>query len=252
MTGRFRWSAVAAVAASLAALAGIWQLAGALNWLGSSWASIPDIARFMADGQSAALLGTSMLDTAREAAVGGLFGYSAAVACAVLAATVSRSRATLDRAAVIIQTTPAVAVGPVLVTVVDRSLVPMITAGLGAFFLTYLTAAPNFTAARANAAEFLIAAGAGRWRVLWLARLPATIPVFAEALRLAAPASLVGALLGEWFGFDTGIGALLLSAQSNGQRALLWSCAVTVTACSLAVYGLLTWMASAANTRFAL
>ena len=249
MTARRR---AVAVPASLAVLGGIWQAAGALGVLGSSWASVPDIARVVADRQSAALLGTSMLATAREAAVGMAFGYAAAVALAVLAATVSRSRPVLDRAAVIVQTTPAVAVGPVLITVLDRSLVPVITAALSAFFLTYLTATPNFAAVRENGAEFLTASGAGPWRVLWLARLPATVPVFVEALRLAAPASLVGALLGEWFGFDTGIGALLLSAQSNGQRALLWACAATVTACSLAVYGMLTWLASAATNRFSL
>jgi ABC-type nitrate/sulfonate/bicarbonate transport system permease component len=249
---RIPWPMLLAAPVSTAVLAGIWQLAGSQGLLGSSWVSVAAIARFMAHRSSASLLGTSLLDTAREAAIGALFGFPAAVCAAVVAATLTRTRATLDRVAVIVQTTPAVAVGPILVTVIDRALVPMITAGLGAFFLTYLTAVPNFAAIRESSAEYLTAAGAGRWRVLWLVRLPATLPVFVEGLRLAAPAALVGALLGEWFGFDTGIGALLLAAQANGQRELLWACAVTVTAASLAAYALLTWLAWAANHRFRL
>jgi NitT/TauT family transport system permease protein len=43
------------------------------------------------------------------------------------------------------------------------------------------------------------------------------------ALRLSAALSLVGAIVGEWFGDSIGIGVLLLQAMFNEQMVGLWA-----------------------------
>ncbi|HEY4065905.1 MAG TPA: ABC transporter permease, partial [Burkholderiaceae bacterium] len=50
------------------------------------------------------------------------------------------------------------------------------------------------------------------------------------ALRLAASLSLVGAIVGEWFGDTVGLGVLLLQAMYNENSIALWA---ALLACAL-------------------
>jgi ABC-type nitrate/sulfonate/bicarbonate transport system permease component len=58
------------------------------------------------------------------------------------------------------------------------------------------------------------------------------------ALKLAAPAALVGAIFGEWFGADRGLGLLLLMSMQNFVVAQLWAVAFLCTGVAIALYGL--------------
>ena len=53
--------------------------------------------------------------------------------------------------------------------------------------------------------------------------LPAALPQIFVALRLGASLSLVGAIVGEWFGDTTGIGVLLLQAMYTENVVALWA-----------------------------
>jgi NitT/TauT family transport system permease protein len=53
-------------------------------------------------------------------------------------------------------------------------------------------------------------------------QLPTALPHIFLALRLASSLSLVGAIVGEWFGDTTGIGVLLLQAMFTENVVALW------------------------------
>lgn len=75
--------------------------------------------------------------------------------------------------------------------------------------------------------------GAGRWQVLWKLRLPAALPFLFVALRVTTTTALIGAIVGEWFGDNRGIGTLILQALYTEDTVRLWcgivACAVVGT-----------------------
>jgi NitT/TauT family transport system permease protein len=53
---------------------------------------------------------------------------------------------------------------------------------------------------------------AGRWAVLWKLRVPASLPYVFAALKLAATASVVGAIIGELpSGLQSGLGGAIIN-----------------------------------------
>jgi NitT/TauT family transport system permease protein len=81
--------------------------------------------------------------------------------------------------------------------------------------------------------------------------VPQAIPAFFDGLTLAAPAAVLGATIGEWFGAPMGLGLVLVSAMQNYQMALLWSAALAATIMSLAAYLLFVQLQRVAVRRFA-
>ena len=73
------------------------------------------------------------------------------------------------------------------------------------------------------------------WQSFVRVRLPASLPYLITALKLGAPAAVLGATVGEWLG-TAGIGYLLFSSMVNFQIELLWATMVIATAVALAGY----------------
>jgi NitT/TauT family transport system permease protein len=65
--------------------------------------------------------------------------------------------------------------------------------------------------------------GATRTQILTRLQLPTALPQIFVALRLGSSLSLVGAIVGEWFGDTTGLGVLLLQAMFNENVVGIWA-----------------------------
>jgi len=81
--------------------------------------------------------------------------------------------------------------------------------------------------------------------------VPGAVPAFVDGLRLAAPAAVLGTVLGEWFGAPRGLGAISVSALQNLRVPQMWAAALLCVACSLAAYIVLTTLHRRALARFA-
>src|SRR5262249_54909340 len=77
---------------------------------------------------------------------------------------------------------------------------------------------------------------APRWRRLRLLQFPGALPAIGDALKIAVPAAILGAVIGEWFGAERGLGVLLESAMYNYQIPLLWSAALVSALVSVLGY----------------
>jgi NitT/TauT family transport system permease protein len=66
---------------------------------------------------------------------------------------------------------------------------------------------------------------ASRWDTLRYLRFPAALPYIFSGLRVAAPLSLIGAILVDFLGARNGLGYLLVASLSIGssQSTLLWA-----------------------------
>ena len=151
------------------------------------------------------LLFHKLLFTAKEAAAG--FGLGAVIGFA-LAVLLVHSRF-LERGLmpyiVGTQTIPILAVAPMVVVWLNPKL-PGSLQGWGAVaviaaYLTFFPVAMNtlrgLQSADTRALELMRTYAASRRTVLWKLRVPASLPYVFSALRLAAGASVVGAIIGE-------------------------------------------------------
>jgi NitT/TauT family transport system permease protein len=168
----------------------------------------------------ATILFHKSLFTAKEAAAG--FALGAVVGFA-LAIVLVHSRL-LQRGflpyIVASQTVPILAIAPMVVVWVN----PKLPAGLNgwgavAVIASYLTFFPvtinalrGLQSADARALELMRTYAASRWTVLWKLRVPASLPYVFAALKIAATASVVGAIIGELpSGLQSGLGGAIIN-----------------------------------------
>jgi NitT/TauT family transport system permease protein len=72
-------------------------------------------------------------------------------------------------------------------------------------------------------------AGGNPWRIFLKVRLRNAVPYIADALKVAFPLALVGSIVGEFIGGNTGIGFLILSGQFNLDTALVFASLLAIT-----------------------
>jgi ABC-type nitrate/sulfonate/bicarbonate transport system permease component len=131
-----------------------------------------------------------------------------------------------------------------------RPRIPEIFAALAVLFSTVVTASAGFHSASRASHDLFRAYGAGPWQRFLRLQVPTALPFLADALRLAVPAAILGAILGEWFGADLGLGVLMISAMRNVQYALLWAAALLAVAISVFGYVAGTVLERSAGRKF--
>ena len=148
------------------------------------------------------ILWHASLFTAKESviglAIGGVVGFAIAV-------VLSQSRL-VERGfipyIVASQTIPLLAIAPMVVIglgtkgVTDWVSVSILAAYL-TFFPVTINALRGLQSADPRAVELMHSYAASRWRILWKLRVPASLPYFFSAFRIAAPLSIVGAIISE-------------------------------------------------------
>jgi NitT/TauT family transport system permease protein len=163
------------------------------------------------------VLWDSALFTAKEAFVGLLLGASVGF---VLAVILHHSRL-LQRGflpyIVASQTVPILAIAPmVVVWMGSRGLPSWFSVAVIAAYLTFFPVTINtlrgLDSADRRALELMRSYAASNWSVLWKLKVPASLPYVFAALKVAATASVVGAIIGELpSSIQDGLGGAILN-----------------------------------------
>jgi NitT/TauT family transport system permease protein len=100
------------------------------------------------------------------------------------------------------QTVPILAVAPIVVVYLGSlNVAAWFSVAVIAAYLTFFPVAINtlrgLLSTDRRALELMHAFAAGRWTILWKLRVPAALPFIFSALKVAATASVVGAIIGE-------------------------------------------------------
>lgn len=247
-----RWSArvVNAIApiAGVATLLLVWEWVGRTNGLGGS---IPTIGATVTElHERSTIIWTAADATTQRALFGGLAGLAIGIVLAAVTAAIPPAVGPVLRFAVIVNAVPVVALGPVMMSLSVRPRIPEIFAAMAVVFSTVVTASAGFHSSSRASSDVFRAYGAGRTQRFLRLQVPTALPFLADALRLAVPAAILGAILGEWFGADLGLGVLMISAMRNVQYALLWASALVAVAISIVGYGAGSMLEKAATRRF--
>lgn len=184
-------------------------------------------------GSSGQTLFTYLLDelsvTLREAGLGLVIGALIGCVLAVLLREVVLLGRGLLPWLVMSQTIPLVALAPIIVVWAGTAGLPswvavtIISAYLS-FFPVVINMLTGLNSPDPVQIELMQSVSASRWQVLWWLRFPSALPSLFTGLRLAATASVIGAIVGELSaGTGLGIGRAILTAAyyySNAPETL--------------------------------
>lgn len=183
---------------------------------------------------------------ARGLAIGGVLAFAAAL----VTASVPVLRRAINRLAAIANAAPWVAVAPCLLVILGRQRGPTAVAALAVFFFVFTATTAGLAAAPAEARDLLRALGAPRRLWVRAVQLPAAWPSVMDGLKLAAPAALAGAIFGEWYGAQRGLGVLLIGAMQSGRAERLWAASLLSAACGLAAFAVFAGLRRVLARRF--
>jgi NitT/TauT family transport system permease protein len=176
----------------------------------------------------------NLVPTAVESVLGFLLGNVLSIAVATLFIHQRTVEEALFPLAIIVRSIPIVALAPILVLLFGNDMAPkVIIAALVCFFPTLVNMVRGLSSVNPQALELMKILSATKGEIFWKLRIYNSLPYLFAALKIAASASVIGAIVGEWIGATEGIGALIIHATYNFDTGLLY--AAITAACVFSV-----------------
>jgi NitT/TauT family transport system permease protein len=180
----------------------------------------------------------NFLATAIEAVGGFLLGNVIAVLLAVVFVHNRPAERVLYPVAVAIRTVPIIAIAPILVLLLGNGYAPkVVIAALISFFPTLVNMVRGLQAVEPSALELMRVLSATPAQVFFKLRLPSSLPFLFSALKIATTSCVIGAIVSEWIGSDTGLGYLIIVATFSFQTGLLYATMAVGSFLALAFFG---------------
>lgn len=172
----------------------------------------------------------AIAQTAATAGWGFLWGNLIAFVLAALVLVFPWFEGMSTQLAVVTSCIPLTAIAPIVTLLMPAGsrTTSIFLAALSVIFTTVVGTILGLNAATQTQLDVVRAYGGSRLTQLVKVRFIAALPSIMAALKLAAPAAFLGAVLGEYFllGVDSGIGILLLAAQATAASVKLWAIAL--------------------------
>jgi ABC-type nitrate/sulfonate/bicarbonate transport system permease component len=212
----------------VAVIVAVWWLASILLFQGSgSIPTPPSVLVKFFDGSQWAATFNNASSTVTSAAKGYVWGNLAAIALAVVVLLVPRVEPLANQIAIVTYCIPLVAIGPVIVIVAGRGSpagASVALAAMSCFFTTVVGCLLGLRAAPRASIDLVHAYGGTAWTTLRKVQLIYALPSLFAALKIAAPAAFLGAILAEYLGSggDSTLGRALIAAQTQADAPQLW------------------------------
>ena len=173
-------------------------------------------------------------------AVGGLvIGTVAAVATAFATARWATARNTLIPIGVAAGAIPIIAFAPLMNNWFGAlsPLSKMMMAAVLVYFPVMVNVTRGLTAAEPAALELMRSYAASAWTVLREVRVPTALPYFFTALKVATTLSLIGAIVGEYFGGSSLVlGRIIVQASSALRFDVTWAAVLLAAMTGIVFY----------------
>jgi NitT/TauT family transport system permease protein len=178
-----------------------------------------------------------------EASVGLLLGVMVGLAGATLMAHWLLAERAFLPLAVVIKVTPTIAIVPILVSWMGHNLGPKVAvAALATFFPVLINAITGFRAFDPNTYEFLRSVGASKREIYQRLRFQTALPYLFSALKVSINLSLIGAIVGEWFGAEVGIGKVIRQTGLKMDMTGMFAAIVLLIISGVAFMVLIGWV----------
>ena len=141
------------------------------------------------------------------------------------------------------QTIPTTALAPLFVlwfgyTIWSKVLVTVLIT----FFPIALTVFDGFRSAKNDMIDMLKTFGAGKKEIFLKLKLPAALPYFFSAIKMAIPLSIIGAAIGEWLGAQAGLGYFSRRMMTQLDGAGVFTPIVLLSVVAMLAVTLVSWV----------
>jgi NitT/TauT family transport system permease protein len=172
-----------------------------------------------------------------------LLGYAVSIAISLpLAIALTNSRflaRTLYPILIIVQSTPIVAIAPIIVVLLGTNVLPrVVIACLVTFFPLVVSTATGLRATPEELIELSRSLRAGRRREYLQIRLPYAIPYIFSALKVSVTLSVIGTVVAEFVAAEKGLGFLILFSTSYFKVPQAFAALALLVTASLILYHL--------------
>ncbi len=141
------------------------------------------------------------------------------------------------------QTIPTTALAPLFVlwfgyTIWSKVLVTVLIT----FFPITITVFDGFRSVKTDMIDLLRTFGADNKQVFYKLKLPASLPYFFSAIKMAIPLSIIGAAIGEWLGAQAGLGYFSRRMMTQLDGAGVFAPIVLLSAVAMLAVALVSWV----------
>ena len=141
------------------------------------------------------------------------------------------------------QTIPTTALAPLFVlwfgyTIWSKVLVTVLIT----FFPIAITVFDGFRSAKTDMVDMLKTFGAGRKEIFCKLKLPAALPYFFSAIKMAIPMSIIGAAIGEWLGAQAGLGYFSRRMMTQLDGAGVFAPIVLLSVVAMLAVAIVSWI----------
>jgi ABC-type nitrate/sulfonate/bicarbonate transport system permease component len=220
----------------------LWWGAMALFGLNAFFAKRPgDVWDFLIAGAEAganrAVLGAALAETMAFAVPGYLAGLGLGAGLAMALVLLPGLAAGVMPVAIALRSVPIITTAPLIVLALGRGQLGTVSiVAVMIFFPTLVACLSGMRQTPGQVIDLFDSYGASRLQRLAHAQLPAMLPAFFAAARMAVPAALLAATTAEWLATGRGIGALMALTASTSAYGMLWSATVVVSLVAVAGY----------------
>jgi len=170
-----------------------------------------------------------------------LLGFTAGNMIAVAMALLISNSRMLERIfyplIIALQTVPKVAVAPLFLIWFGSGLQPkvLITA-IVCFFPTVINTVQGLRATDANAVDLLHLVAASRWQIFTKLQFPNALPAFFAGLKISIALAVIGAIIGEWVGANSGLGYLIMYSTQTMRTDLMFAALLFTAVLGVVLY----------------
>ena len=141
------------------------------------------------------------------------------------------------------QTIPTTALAPLFVlwfgyTIWSKVLVTVLIT----FFPIAITVFDGFRSVKTDMMDMLQTFGAGQREMFLKLKLPAALPYFFSAIKMAIPLSIIGAAIGEWLGAQAGLGYFSRRMMTQLDGAGVFAPIVLLSAVAMLAVAAVSWI----------
>lgn len=173
-------------------------------------------------------------------AVGGLIiGTAVGVTVAFAVSRWANARDAVLPLAVAANAVPIIAIAPIFNNWfgVTQPLSKMMIAALLVFFPVMINVTRGLTEVHPSALELMRSYAASEWAILRKVRIPNALPFLLTALKISTTLSLIGAIVGEYFGgSSTVLGRVVVQSASALRFDVTWAAILLAAATGIAFY----------------
>jgi NitT/TauT family transport system permease protein len=180
--------------------------------------------------------------TLYEALLGLFLSIIFAMILAIIMDTISMVKKAIYPILIISQTIPIIALAPLFALWFGfGELSKIIVVILVCFFPIIISLVDGLDSVDPDMLNLLKSMGASRFQIFKLIKLPASMVNLFSGLRIAATYSIMGAVIGEWLGGESGLGVYMMRVKQSYALDKVFAVIVIIIVSSIVLFKVISW-----------